>query len=123
MMKSELMSRREMLRGTLAAGCGLLLPSLLTGCDSKQGMPSTDTAPATGADSAVPASPPAPGTDAAAPAASGKASQASVQYQSSPKGEQKCADCMHFQAGSSTCAVVDGQISPTGWCTLWVKKV
>jgi len=127
MMKSESMSRREMLRGTLAAGCALLLPNALTGCDSKQGMPSTDPGPATGADSAPPASPttnsPAPSTDAGAPPATGKASKAAVQYQTSPKGEQKCADCLHFQAGSNTCEVVDGEISPSGWCTQWVKKV
>jgi len=29
---------------------------------------------------------------------------------------------MHFNAESNTCNVVDGQISPNGWCTLWVKK-
>ena len=51
----------------------------------------------------------------------GKVSKAQVQYQDQPKGEQKCGNCMHFIAPNS-CMVVDGSISPEGWCKLWVKK-
>ena len=51
-----------------------------------------------------------------------KVPQASVQYQPKPKGDQKCASCMNFIAGSSTCKLVEGQVSPQGWCSLWVKK-
>ena len=51
-----------------------------------------------------------------------KASQASVPYQDEPKNGQTCAGCLHFIAESNTCKVVDGNISPTGWCALWVQK-
>ena len=112
--------RRRMLQGTLALGCGLLVPAALFGCDSgKQ-------ADATGA---APDAPPPPDTDAAAPAAepeapaaAAKVSQASVQYQNQPKGDQKCSGCQHFIPESNACALVEGQISPEGWCLLWVKK-
>ena len=129
----EIPPRRVVLRGALAVGCGLLLPAALFGCDSKKGETSTgaapagapDSSPAPGADGAAPAgapdSSPAPGADAAAPAAA-KVSQASVQYQTQPKGEQKCSGCMHFIAESNTCKLVEGQISPDGWCTLWAQK-
>ena len=45
-----------------------------------------------------------------------------MQYQTQPKGEQKCSGCMHFIAESNTCKLVEGQISPDGWCTLWAQK-
>ncbi len=45
-----------------------------------------------------------------------------MQYQAQPKGEQKCSGCLNFIAESNTCKLVDGQISPDGWCSLWVKK-
>jgi len=60
--------------------------------------------------------------ESAAPAAPAKVSQASVQYQTGPKDGKKCADCMHFIADSNTCKLVEGDISPTGWCVLWAKK-
>lgn len=106
-------SRREVLRGALAVGCGLLLPAALWGCDSKKGESTTG---------ALPAGEPATGTDAAAPTASGKSSQASVQYQSQPKGDQQCAGCLHFMADSNTCKVVEGTVSPDGWCAVWTPK-
>jgi len=48
-------------------------------------------------------------------------SKASVGYQSHPKGSQSCANCKLF-VPSSSCMVVEGAISPHGWCRLWVKK-
>lgn len=112
-MREEIPSRRIVLRGALAVGCGLLAPIALSGCDSKKGANSTG---------AAPASSPATSTPSAAPAAAGKVAQASVQYQTQPKGEQKCGRCLHFIAGSNTCMLVAGQISPEGWCSLWAKK-
>ena len=109
------LSRRDVLRGAVAVGLGLLVPSVLLGCDSgNKGASSTGSAPA---------SPPAPSApDSAAPTNAPKVPQASVQYQTQPKGEQKCATCVNFIAESNTCKVVEGQISPEGWCTLWAKK-
>jgi len=67
--------------------------------------------------------PDAPETSAesAAPAAA-KMPQASVQYQTEAKGDQQCSGCMHFIAESNTCKLVEGQISPNGWCTLWAEE-
>ena len=56
-----------------------------------------------------------------------KVPQASVNYQDKPSGNQKCSTCLQFVPGSSptangTCKVVDGAISPNGWCQIWVAK-
>ncbi len=111
-----ILSRRQMLRTTLAVGAGLLLPITFFGCDSKKDATSTSVAPA---DS--PSGSPASSADAAAPDTVKKASQVSMQYQPQPKGEQKCSLCMHFVPESNTCKVVEGAISPDGWCLLWAK--
>jgi hypothetical protein len=58
----------------------------------------------------------------AADAPAKKVPQASVQYQTKPKGEQKCSNCINFIAESNTCKLVEGKVSPEGWCMLWVKK-
>lgn len=44
-----------------------------------------------------------------------------AQYQDKPKGDQKCIGCMHFIEPNS-CHIVEGDISPDGWCKLWFKK-
>jgi hypothetical protein len=53
--------------------------------------------------------------------AAAKMAQAGVAYQDTPKGDQQCSGCSLFQAPSS-CTLVDGTISPSGWCKFWVKK-
>ena len=55
------------------------------------------------------------------PAYAQKAGKEAVKYQDSPNNGQKCSDCLYFQAPSS-CGVVDGTISPNGWCSLYNKK-
>ena len=50
-----------------------------------------------------------------------KVPQASVKYQDKPNGDQRCDNCLQFVAPNS-CKVVDGTISPNGWCAIWVKK-
>lgn len=123
-MNEETLSRRDVLRAALAAGCGLLLPGMLLGCDSKEGASPTSPAPAGSAPAnSAPANTPAVSTASAAPAEIKKMSQASAQYQARPKGEQKCDGCRNFIAESNTCKLVEGQISPNGWCVLWAKKV
>ena len=65
---------------------------------------------------------------AARPAiAQAKATKQAMQYQEEPKNGQKCDDCLQFipgtkQGASGTCKVVDGPISPNGWCAAYVKK-
>jgi len=56
-----------------------------------------------------------------------KSSKASMMYQDKPKGGDKCSMCMHFVPGASasamgTCKVVQGAISPNGWCAAFAKK-
>jgi hypothetical protein len=55
------------------------------------------------------------------PALAAKVSQQVVKYQDTPKGEQHCDNCMHFEAPSS-CKSVDGTVSPQGWCMIYAKK-
>jgi hypothetical protein len=53
--------------------------------------------------------------------ASAKMAQKAVEYQGTPKGDQQCSNCSLFQEPNA-CTLVDGEISPTGWCKFWVKK-
>jgi High potential iron-sulfur protein len=53
--------------------------------------------------------------------AAAKMAQAGVAYQVTPKGDQQCGNCSLFQPPSA-CTLVDGTISPSGWCKFWVKK-
>jgi len=53
--------------------------------------------------------------------AQAKASQKVVKYQDTPKGDQRCENCIQFEAPSS-CKTVDGTVSPQGWCIVYVKK-
>jgi hypothetical protein len=50
-----------------------------------------------------------------------KMSQADAKYQGTPKGAQRCDGCMLFEPPNA-CKVVEGEISPSGWCQLFVKK-
>lgn len=108
-MEDEVRSRRTMLRGALALGCSWLLSA----CDSRKSP-----------EPAVSAAPPAgtPAASADAPAMPVKTPPANVKYQTQPKDGQKCSDCVNFIAESNTCKLVEGQISPDGWCILWAKK-
>ncbi|WP_150040123.1 hypothetical protein [Rhodovastum atsumiense] len=44
-----------------------------------------------------------------------------VMYQDKPKGDQQCDKCLHWQAPKS-CAIIAGDISPTGWCGAFAPK-
>lgn len=98
-MNEHLPTRRHVLRAALVSACSLWMPLVLA---AEQ--PRKDTT----------------STKPAAPAK--KVPQASVQYQAKPKGEQKCSNCINFIAESNTCKLVEGNVSPEGWCMLWVKK-
>lgn len=59
--------------------------------------------------------------------AQAKSSQAAMKYQKSPKGGAKCSGCKFFVSGASktangTCKIVDGSISPNGWCLAYSAK-
>ena len=53
--------------------------------------------------------------------AEAKVPQSAVHYQPSPKDGKDCDDCANFVSPSG-CKLVDGSISPKGWCRLWSKK-
>lgn len=54
-------------------------------------------------------------------AAQAKMSQQVVAYQPNPKNGEACSTCTQFEPPIA-CKVVEGTISPAGWCKLYVKK-
>lgn len=54
-------------------------------------------------------------------AAPKKFSQQQAHYQPIPKSGQRCQNCGLWQAPTS-CQVVEGQVSPAGWCILYQTK-
>ena len=59
--------------------------------------------------------------------AQAKGSQAQYKYQSKPNGSKKCSNCTFFIPGKSasangSCKIVDGTISPNGYCIAWSAK-
>ncbi len=60
-------------------------------------------------------------------AQAGKASKAAMQYQDQPKNGQQCNGCSQYVEGSTasamgTCKIVEGEISPQGWCVAYAPK-
>ncbi len=53
--------------------------------------------------------------------AQGKVAQSAAGYQNSPNNGQSCGGCAHFQPPSS-CELVDGAISPQGWCRFFAAR-
>lgn len=56
-----------------------------------------------------------------------KGAKAQFKYQDKPNGKQKCSGCSLFVPGKTatangTCKVVEGSISPNGWCTAFAAK-
>ena len=62
------------------------------------------------------------------PALAGKASKIAFHYQDHPRGEQSCSACVAFIASANeagedgNCRIVDGPISPNGWCMAFTRK-
>jgi hypothetical protein len=50
-----------------------------------------------------------------------KISGQQAQYQSRPNGDRRCSECSFFVAPAS-CQLVDGEISPDGWCHFFAAK-
>jgi hypothetical protein len=51
----------------------------------------------------------------------GRMPKADAAYQDTPKGTQRCADCVLFIA-PNTCATVAGDISANGWCKFFAAR-
>ena len=60
-------------------------------------------------------------TGFSAVAASNKMSQKAAGYKPSPKGKQRCDNCLQWQPPRS-CKIVAGEISPRGWCSIYAPK-
>ena len=61
------------------------------------------------------------------PAQGGMESKAMAKYQEKPNGSQECDGCMQFVPGkdssaNGTCKIVQGSISPKGWCMNFTPK-
>lgn len=64
---------------------------------------------------------------AGASADASKATQSAMHYQSTPNGTMHCAQCKFFIPGKDassdgSCQVVDGSISPNGYCMAYTAK-
>ena len=53
--------------------------------------------------------------------AAAKVAPQDVAYQPTPKGASRCDNCVQWQAPNA-CKVVSGNISPRGWCSIYVRK-
>jgi hypothetical protein len=56
-----------------------------------------------------------------------KGSKAQFKYQDSPNGKKQCSNCTFFIAGKTstangTCKIVQGDISPNGYCIAYSAK-
>lgn len=61
------------------------------------------------------------GLAASAASAQTKRPQKAVSYRPTPNGHESCSNCANFQAPSA-CKLVEGSISPSGWCVLYAAK-
>jgi hypothetical protein len=50
-----------------------------------------------------------------------KVSQTDAKYQARPNGQQRCEICLQFQPPGS-CKLVQGSISPRGWCQFFAAR-
>jgi hypothetical protein len=63
----------------------------------------------------------ASGLAATSAAAQARISQKTVNYQTTPKGNARCDGCIQWQPPAA-CKIVDGAISPSGWCSVYAPK-
>jgi hypothetical protein len=61
------------------------------------------------------------GLASGARAAVAKLTQKAANYQATPRGNQRCNTCSQWVQPTS-CKVVEGIVSPTGWCSLFAPK-
>ena len=54
-------------------------------------------------------------------AASNKMSPKAMSYRPTPNGNQRCDNCANWQPPGS-CKLVEGPITPSGWCILYNPK-
>ena len=111
----EKFSRRSMLRRTAGLFGIVGLSALAAACGPRAEPPPPPPPPAPPPQPAPP--PPAP----MPPPAPVRQSKKEARYQSRPHGRERCAGCVHFQAPKA-CEIVEGRVSPRGWCTHFEGK-
>jgi len=106
-------SRRSVLRKVAAALGAAGATAALAACGSSRTAAPPPPAPG-------PIIPPAPPPMAAPapppPLAAAKETKREARYQNHPKGRERCGRCSHFVRPNG-CEIVEGRISPRGWCT------
>ncbi len=107
------LSRRAMLRRAVAVVGATGASAFAAGCG-----PSRTAAPPPAAPAPVipPAPPPMAETAPPPPIAAAKESKKEARYQTHPHGRERCGRCSHFVKPNG-CELVEGRISPRGWCT------
>lgn len=129
-MNSHDKQRRTILHGALMTCCAVAMPVLITGCDSRRDDPDSKTSEKSnnlpesqtaGSGSSHAQLADNTGTTSA-PTSAPKLAKDKVGYRNEPNGTQQCGSCLHFDASTSTCKLVQGQVSANGWCTLWAQK-
>jgi hypothetical protein len=50
-----------------------------------------------------------------------KITKEAMKYQDTPMGDKQCDNCVYFVAPGS-CGIVEGTVSPKGYCIGWNKK-
>ena len=63
----------------------------------------------------------AAGIGLARPARAQKIAKAALMYQDTPKNGQQCDQCAQWQPPNA-CKIVEGEISPHGWCGAFAPK-
>ena len=53
--------------------------------------------------------------------AQSKTDKKTAKYQDKPNNGQSCSQCNYFHA-PKTCQLVEGDVSPRGWCSFFLKK-
>lgn len=53
--------------------------------------------------------------------AQGKTPKLQANYRDKPNGTKQCSGCVNFISDNG-CTIVEGNISPQGWCTFWKRK-
>jgi hypothetical protein len=104
---TKLITRRQLLRRTLAAGAAVAGAGYLIGCDSKDDELSCD--------------------DASGLSADEQQRRTALQYtDNSPKPDQHCDDCQFYEdrgAGQcGGCTIMPGPVHPKGWCASYAPK-
>jgi len=51
-----------------------------------------------------------------------KVTKEAAKYQDSPHDANRCSECTFFVSKDSSCTIVEGTVSPDGWCTYFSKK-